>query len=748
ILDRVEFDEAEDELPGLGIQQGSVAVALQPVVTRAPFFCVGGAPGTVLYMLQLTRAIGRQQPFFGLQAPGLSGDERPLRRVEELAARYLAEVRAIQPRGPYCLGGHSFGGLVAFEMAQQLRQQGEGVAHLVLMDTAIPEGELSDADRDVSVALVELVRVFTRVLGTKSLPPPSDEDLLRLDPEVRRELLAQRLSSLIPPGFPVQSLLDVYLAHSEAMGFYAPRPYDGPALLLRATEGFPPGVSNLSRGVRLRFDAADLGWGPICPALRVVEVAGDHFSMLLEPHVDRLAAVLRGILDGTPSFEIQLPPPPQRSPNSARRVSVETLSERPRPPMFDPFDADYVRDPYPMLSMLRSQDPVHWSPLKVWCVSRFRDVQACLRDRRFSADSRNRPVQSRMLTDAEPESYRPSSLSAWFRTQQNTWQDRLFNNMMMFLDPPQHARLRKLVAGVFDVSAMRRWRDYIQDLTESLVREACARGEFDVTADLALPLPISVISRILGVPEDDVPMILGWAEDLTNAMDPLVSNRTLDRANQAIPEFFEYIRDHIQRRREVRREDLLQAMMEAESDGDRLSDDELVANCILLYTAGFETTTNMIGNGLLALLRNRPQLELLRQNPELIDDAVEELLRYDSPVRQAYRTATENIELGGKTIGKGDSVLFLFGAANRDPSAFPNPDQLDIRRGARHHVAFGHGGHYCLGAPLARLEIQIAISTVIRLLPDIEPVSDGLVWRKSATLRGLERFPVEIRRAR
>jgi hypothetical protein len=382
--------------------------------------------------------------------------------------------------------------------------------------------------------------------------------------------------------------------------------------------------------------------------------------------------------------------------------------------------------------------------MAVWCVTRHADVVAGLRDKRFSVDSRNREGGGERSLGGHSDSMRPSALTAWFRKQESTPLARFYNNAMLFLDPPRHPRLRRLLASSFDPVVMRQWRGTIEDSVAELLSEMRLRRDPDVIRDFALPLPTTIIARMIGIPREDVPMLRRWSYDLTQSFDPIISSEVFQRAERTATDFMQYIREHVDRRRDspVAASDLLSRMSEAEMDGDRLSMDELVANCILLFVAGFETTTNVIGNGLLALLKNPDELELLRGRPELIEGAVEELLRYDGTFGHVYRTALEDVEMGGKVVKRGDPVLFIIPAANRDPDVFPDPDRLDLTRNAKSHLAFGHGAHYCLGASLGRLEAQIAILAAVQGLPDLRLVPGGTSWRKSLSLRGLDKLRV------
>jgi hypothetical protein len=261
--------------------------------------------------------------------------------------------------------------------------------------------------------------------------------------------------------------------------------------------------------------------------------------------------------------------------------------------------------------------------------------------------------------------------------------------------------------------------------------------------DLAIPLPMIVIAEVLGVPLSDRGRFKAWSTDVANSLGgPFQAPDVLDRARQSSNEIADYFREQIAERRQAPRDDLLSALCAAEEQGDLLSEDELIATCILLLVAGNETTTNLIGNGLLALLRHPDQLELLRDDPSLVEGAVEELLRYDGPVQATGRFVLEDVEVNGHPVSSGQQVVTIIGAANRDPEVFTDPERLDITRRDNHHLAFGHGIHYCLGAPLARLEGQVALLALVQRFPHLRLAAERPEWRDNLILRGLASLPV------
>jgi cytochrome P450 len=313
---------------------------------------------------------------------------------------------------------------------------------------------------------------------------------------------------------------------------------------------------------------------------------------------------------------------------------------------------------------------------------------------------------------------------------------------MLLKDPPDHTRLRTLVHKAFTPRIIERLRDTVQSLTDALLDQAQEKGEMDVIEDLAFPVPVTVIADLLGVPASDRETFRRWSRDLAHTLELTDAQEIYVTGSKATVEFAAYFRELADERRRTPREDLLSALVAVEAEGDRLNEDELIAMCILLLIAGHETTVNLIGNGTLALLRNPDQFVRLQQDPTLIKAAVEELLRYDSPVQLTARWVMEDIEFNGHRMRKGQQIATLFGSANRDPERFANPDQLDIAREDNHHLAFGNGIHFCLGAPLARLEGQIVIGTLARRFPNMQMTTDSPPYRNTYVLRGLQHLPV------
>jgi cytochrome P450 len=397
----------------------------------------------------------------------------------------------------------------------------------------------------------------------------------------------------------------------------------------------------------------------------------------------------------------------------------------------NPFDPAFRDNPYPTYHRLRERDPIHPLPaLNLWFLTRYADVQTVLRDTRFSSESSaDDPNLFRNLRESGGE------LGPLARTMLH-W--------MPLRDPPHHTRLRHLVNKAFTPRQIEAMRPRIASIVDRLLEPMLEVGRMDFVRDFAHPLPVIVIAEMLGVPVADQAELKQWSDDMALALDPLqVGARRAegDRAALAMRGLFERVAEE---RRRAPRDDLLSALLAAEEQGDRLSMDELLATCVLLLFAGNETTTNLLGNGLLALLRNPDQLALLQEDPSLVRAAVEELLRYDSPLQFAARLVKQDVEIDGRTLVAGQRAVLLLGSANHDPAEFSDPDRLDIRRHDQRHVAFGFGMHFCLGAGLARAEAQIALDTLARRLPGLRLAADPPVRRPSIALRGLSSLPVEF----
>ncbi|MCM3900649.1 MAG: cytochrome P450 [Pyrinomonadaceae bacterium] len=387
-------------------------------------------------------------------------------------------------------------------------------------------------------------------------------------------------------------------------------------------------------------------------------------------------------------------------------------------------------NPFPFLAGLRTSQSVYRTTLPdntpVWLITRYEDVAALLKDERFVKNRRTGLTEEQLRKmHWTPPMFRP------------------LERNMLDLDPPDHTRLRALVHKAFSPNLIGQMRDRIQALADELLDGVARKGQMDLINDYALPLPMTIITEILGVPTSDRHKFHKWSQVLVSLSSPNVPLRVIP----SVWMFIRYLRRFIRNRRRDLRDDLTSALIQAEEAGDKLSEDELLAMVFLLLIAGHETTVNLIGTGMLALLEHPDQMDRLRQNPSLIKTAVEELLRYASPVfMSTERHAREDLNIQGVTIPRGGMTLGVIGSANRDETVFANPDVLDIAREPNKHLSFGQGIHFCVGAPLARLEAQIAINTLLRRMPDLHlsVTPDTLRWRPSMFLRGLETLPTSF----
>jgi pimeloyl-[acyl-carrier protein] synthase len=317
---------------------------------------------------------------------------------------------------------------------------------------------------------------------------------------------------------------------------------------------------------------------------------------------------------------------------------------------------------------------------------------------------------------------------------------------MLFLDPPQHGRVRGLASVAFTARRVEVLRHHIEAITDRLLDRVQAAGSCEVMTDLANPLPAIVTAEMLGMPTEDHELLKDWSADFAEMLGNFQHNPgRADAVLRSVEEMTSYFQRAVRSEATHPTEGLVNALTTAEVDGDRLSEEEVVANVIVTMVGGQETTTNLIGNGLLTLLRQPEQLERLRSEPELVPSAVEELLRYESPSQHTARLAPADVTLGDKTIQRGQAVIAVMGAANRDPERFPDPDRLDLARRDNRHLAFGWASHFCFGAPLARMEGQIALATILRRLPDLRLATDKVRWRANLGLRGLTALPVTFR---
>jgi pimeloyl-[acyl-carrier protein] synthase len=403
--------------------------------------------------------------------------------------------------------------------------------------------------------------------------------------------------------------------------------------------------------------------------------------------------------------------------------SVPTLS------LYHLLDPVVLANPYPLFHRLRIEDPVHWDPfLHAWVVTRYKDVVTVLHY--HSAERTPTPEQ---LTAIGLASLNPIA--------------EIMVKQMLFLNPPAHTRLRSLASQAFTPQRVEVLRGHIREIANRLLDKVESRGRMDVIADLAEPLPCIVTAEMLGVPVEDYQQLKVWSQDFAEMLGNFQHNP--DRASKilkSVMDMADYFRAAMREQRLRPRGGLVSSLMNAQIDGDRLTEDEVIANAIVTMVGGQETTTNLIGNGALALLQNPGQLEKLRSDLSLIPSAVEELLRYESPSQHTARLAPEDTILGGKRIRKRQAVIAVMAAGNRDPERFPDPDRLDVTRTDNRHLAFGWGAHFCFGAALARIEGQTAFELMLRRLPNWTLDPGPLVWRSNLGLRGLTKLPIRFDR--
>ncbi len=390
-------------------------------------------------------------------------------------------------------------------------------------------------------------------------------------------------------------------------------------------------------------------------------------------------------------------------------------------------DPEYLADPYPLYDRLRREAPIYWDPfLHAWVVTRYADVVTVLQ--KFSAERMPGPEQlaSLGLSEMNPIA-------------------QVIVRQMIFMDAPAHTRLRSLCAAAFTPARAEALRVHIQEITDRLIDAALPRGRMDLIADLAGPLPSIVTAEMMGFPVEDAAQLKQWSTDFSELLGNFQHNPGRSALMlKTVESMTSYFRDRIAEQRHCRRAGVLDALMSAEIDGDRLSEEEIVANAIITTVGGQETTTNLIANGLLALLRFPDEMVRLQSQPSLVPSAVEEFLRFESPIQHTGRLAPYDVELAGKRIRKRQAVIAVTGAANHDPARFHDPEHLNLSREDNRHLAFGWAAHYCFGAPLARVEGQIAFSTILRKMQNIALDTTDLVWRNNLAFRGLEALPIQF----
>jgi hypothetical protein len=415
------------------------------------------------------------------------------------------------------------------------------------------------------------------------------------------------------------------------------------------------------------------------------------------------------------------------SPDSAiaRSTGASALS------LYHLLDPEVLANPYPLFRRLRSEDPVHWDAfLHTWVVTRYVDVLEVLHN--FSAERTHTPekLEAMGLAQISPIA-------------------QLMVKQMLFMDPPGHTRLRSLASHAFSPARVAVLRTHIREIVNRLLDTVQAKGQMDIIADLGDPLPAIVTAEMLGVPLEDRHQLKAWSTNFAEMLGNFQHNpEHAARMLRTVQDMTAYFHDRIRELKNIPRDGLVHSLMTAEIDGDRLTEEEVVANSIVTMVGGLETTTNLIGNGVLTLLRNPGEIERMQEDQSLIPSAVEEMLRYESPSQHTGRLAPEDVEWEGKVIRKGQAVMAVMAAANRDPERFPDPDRFDVARTDNRHLAFGYAAHFCFGAALARVEGQEAFEAMVRRLPGLELQPGPLVWRNNLGLRGLTALPVKFEASR
>jgi len=393
----------------------------------------------------------------------------------------------------------------------------------------------------------------------------------------------------------------------------------------------------------------------------------------------------------------------------------------------------FNQNPYPLYHAMRRQAPIYWSGAwGCWLLTRYEDITWTLQDYQ-TFTSLGRLTASMELPEPLWEKVEPLV--------------RHYSQGLINVDPPDHTRMRKLVHMAFTPRAIRKMRTYIEGIVERLIDEQIERGEMDVIWDFSYPLPVTVIAEMMGIPVEDHPKFKRWSGEIVAFMaTPKPTPEILLKSQDSLLAMQQYFRDIYAKRRQEPADDLITALVRAELEGDKLTEEEMVSSCVTILIGGHETTTYLIANGMYALLQHPDQLRLLRDNPDLDASATEEFLRYEGPFQRNRRIATRDVMIGDMMIKKDQLIMQFLGAANHDPSQFDNPDALDLRRSPNKHLAFGYGPHFCLGAPLARLEAPVAIRALLKKLRNIRLAHGDLEWN-SALFRGLKSLPIEFERA-
>ncbi|MFF8394338.1 cytochrome P450 [Streptomyces sp. NPDC016172] len=397
---------------------------------------------------------------------------------------------------------------------------------------------------------------------------------------------------------------------------------------------------------------------------------------------------------------------------------------------FDPWDQAFLADPYPAYAELRAQGRVHYfEPTNQWLVPHHADVSALLRDRRLGRTYQHRFTHEEFGRTAPPPEHEP------FHT--------LNDHGMLDLEPPDHTRIRRLVSKAFTPRTVERLKPYVRGLADELASALVAAGGGDLLKDVAEPLPVAVIAEMLGIPESDRAPLRPWSADICGMYELSPSEDTAARAVRASAEFSDYLRDLIAARRKEPGDDLISGLIEAHDEGDRLTEQEMISTCVLLLNAGHEATVNATVNGWYALFRNEAQLSALRADHSLVPSAIEELMRYDTPLQLFERWVLDEIEIAGTTIPRGAEIAMLFGSANHDPEVFTDPGRLDLTRTDNPHISFSAGIHYCIGAPLARIELAASMGALLERAPTLRLAAEP-ERKPNFVIRGLEGLAVEV----
>jgi cytochrome P450 len=388
-------------------------------------------------------------------------------------------------------------------------------------------------------------------------------------------------------------------------------------------------------------------------------------------------------------------------------------------------EPETLANPYPLYHRLRTSDPVHWDPyLHAWVVTSYACAVHVMQHFRAERMPKPEDLAAKDLGDLDPIA-------------------QVLVRQMIFMDPPSHTRIRALAAAAFTPARVDALRVHIQEITDGFIDRVASAGRMDVIADLADLLPTTVTAELMGIPVGDRDRLKTLSRNFSEMLGNFQHNPGRSSTMlQTVEELTAYFNERIREQETQPREGVVHTLMTAEIGGDRLTREEVIANCIITLTGGLETTTNLIGNGVLSLLENPREFAWLESNPPLLPSAVEEFLRFQSPIQKTARLAPDDVELGGKTIRKSDAVIAVIGAANRDPARFPDPDRFDLGRPDNRHLAFGWGAHFCFGAPLARLEAQIVFRTILRRLRNIALDSSSPRWQSNTTFRGLEALPI------